>query len=358
VKNKNFDEAFILFKFILDSAVMFNSKQLLNINYVLHSTILNVKLENLSLIDLLNIYHYVLHKRNGSTPVDLPTTYESSLAVKAEGPITFSTFYSNGYSREPDDIVDVQEIFDEFHFTTGVCVTTDSFSNKISDQFIQLVGYRNKLRNISDSLEYDTYKFIFNTLVPSKHIINLDQAMVTYTEWFNANPSIAEFITNYTDENNDNYYLDLVRKIYETICPLDYEFIYLNEDAGENVQFVSRITELFKYITSYNINFIHSETDNIQELPLPDLNGYMNTDSYSELINIGDHSTNTVYYVNFFEHAVGVVIVDDKVSKISKITSSTEETIETVTEIYTDVGSKVHEFINCQNNGVVLTEIQ
>jgi hypothetical protein len=160
----------------------------------------------------------------------------------------------------------VSSIVDEIPYIKDEIYVNTELSNQLGVIYVWLFAMINKLRYISDEIEYETHHAIFRTLVPEIQTIDVPQTYSTYEEYFTYYP---EILLEVEKINDANVYGELMFAILDGICPLSAGFAALARDDEIISVLINKIKELFTYMVSYNITFLNKVFEQSINADLP-----------------------------------------------------------------------------------------
>lgn len=265
-RNIDISEMMLLIRFILDSTVFLDSHNKLQFPVSIQSPMSNLTIRFDNVTDALNLFYYCIYVRSG-LPVETFKKYTLTTAVphltKPDIPLTVKV-------RDRDYLiasyVDVASIVDEIPYISDELYVNRELSNQLGLIYVWLFAMINKLRYISEEIEYETHHKVFRTLVPEAKTITVKQTYTTYEAYFNHYP---EILTEVQKINDPEVYGELMFAIINGICPLESGFAALARDDEIISVLINKIKELFTYMVSYNITFLNKVFEQSMNADLP-----------------------------------------------------------------------------------------
>lgn len=310
--------ASIVYLCIMDSLAIHTSNGLLGTLISVDNPKFELPIVDLTGLECLNLITYCLNKGNGITLIDTTATYSVTKGIIAEdrSDLAIDTVGIHGITRNIDSIIDVDTLLEDLPYSDTLLTVPSVVSSKVGKQFEYIVNSITTLRSISETNTYEAYRALLEAVVPSQHIIMIPQIYSTYNEWLSVRTDIAEMLDQYDGANIRDNYLILAQSIISTICPMNDNFLGMSNGTSE-ADAASKMLELFRYISSYNINIIDGESTHNNVLILPPL---ITDISVTDTLTI---ITNTDMYSSDYDHEVS-------------ISSRTRETIHTSMVTYVD----------------------
>jgi len=326
VKNQNFDSLMIVVKFILDTFVLLQKKEKLAFTIDIKSNLSERILEDISPTDIINIFYYCIYKLDFQDPINLPEMYRTTSAIVETSKPIFSndSFFVNEEKFNVNDYVNIEDFLDDVPYCSNMLSSNLEFSDKAGEQFDYVFNIRRDLRNTAELRRHTSLLRLATTIIPEDYGITLPQTFTTYAELFANNPDIELFLEEYDSVDVSNFYT-LIYTLIESICPLFQGFKELAEDNRNSSVVVSKMKELFSYLTSYNVTMLPSDNDNIDVYPLPQLN-CMITMKQSTAIMISGNSDSC----NALDQYVSIpsesnVVIDEVVNLAGIVTNSNSD---------------------------------